>query len=129
LRFAIREALTHGTDPSYGHKSAVRKCARVFTVRGEGDILAGRRACFACAIRSRGRSARRSNGESSDVDVLVTPAPEARWGLDDLLDMKDELEALFGRRVDIVERDVLERSCNRIRKDAILASARTVYVA
>jgi predicted nucleotidyltransferase len=38
------------------------------------------------------------------VDVLVTFSPDSDWGVDHLLDMKEELEALFGRAVDLVEK-------------------------
>jgi predicted nucleotidyltransferase len=34
----------------------------------------------------------------SDIDVLVSFAPDAAWRFYDLMDMKEELEALFGRR-------------------------------
>ncbi|MFB3132666.1 MAG: nucleotidyltransferase family protein, partial [Rhodothermales bacterium] len=36
----------------------------------------------------------------SDVDVLVSFGPDARWSLFDFVTMQDELEALFGRPVD-----------------------------
>jgi hypothetical protein len=38
----------------------------------------------------------------SDVDVLVTFAPHARWGLADLVVMESELQAILGRDVDVV---------------------------
>ncbi len=38
----------------------------------------------------------------SDVDVLVTFEEPTRWSLFDVVDMKDELERLFGRKVDFV---------------------------
>ena len=43
-------------------------------------------------------------GPESDIDFLVTFAPEARWTLLDLVDMEQELEALLGRGVDLVSR-------------------------
>ncbi len=43
--------------------------------------------------------------------------------------MKDELEALFGRRVDIIERRLLEHSDNYIRRRHILSHMETLYVA
>ncbi len=66
---------------------------------------------------------------SSDVDVLVTFAPDAGWRFTHLLQMKEELEALFGRRVDLLQKPVLERSRNYIRRRNILESARPLYVA
>ncbi|HEX2204933.1 MAG TPA: nucleotidyltransferase family protein [Longimicrobium sp.] len=40
----------------------------------------------------------------SDVDVMVSFAPEADHSLFDLTRMEEELEELFGRRVDLVEK-------------------------
>ena len=65
----------------------------------------------------------------SDIDVLVTFAPDAQWSLFDHVDMQDELEALFGRKVDLVSRRGIERSRNYIRRQSILGSAEVVYAA
>ena len=65
----------------------------------------------------------------SDVDVLVTFAPSARWSLFDLVRMEDELTALLGRPVDLVERAAVEQSENYIRRQHILQSLEPVYVA
>lgn len=65
----------------------------------------------------------------SDVDMLVTFAPNAGWSLFDVMDAQEQLSALVGRNVDLVERDAVEKSRNYIRRNAILASARVLYVA
>ncbi len=39
----------------------------------------------------------------SDVDVLLAFDPMARWDLFDMVKMRDELAAMFGRNVDIIE--------------------------
>lgn len=65
----------------------------------------------------------------SDIDVLVTFSPDARWGLFDLVHMQEELKEIFGREVDLVERKDVERSENYIRRRHILKEAETVYVA
>jgi predicted nucleotidyltransferase len=39
----------------------------------------------------------------SDVDVLVEFYPDVTWSLFDLVTMQDELAAIFGRKVDVVE--------------------------
>ena len=65
----------------------------------------------------------------SDVDVLVTFAPDASWRFYDLLKMKEELESSFGRKVDLVQRVLVEKSRNYIRRQSILGSARPLYVA
>jgi len=64
----------------------------------------------------------------SDVDVLVTFAPDSAWTLFDHVDMQDELSLLLGRKVDLVSRRGIERSRNYRRRQAILDSARAIYV-
>jgi len=43
----------------------------------------------------------------SDVDVLVSFAPDAHWSLFDFVDMQLELTEIFGRTVDLIERSGL----------------------
>ena len=62
----------------------------------------------------------------SDVDVLVTFEPNAPWTLWDLSRMRFELEELFGRKVDLVEKKALR---NPFRRQAILADQQVVYAA
>ncbi len=64
----------------------------------------------------------------SDVDVLVTFAPDARLRFSDLLQMERELKQILGRDVDLIDRACVEESKNWIRRRAILGSAQTVYV-
>ena len=64
----------------------------------------------------------------SDVDFLVTFAPEARWSLLDLDAMEEELAGLIGRKADLISRRGIERSQNWLRRRAILSSAEPVYV-
>ncbi len=65
----------------------------------------------------------------SDVDVLVTFAPGAQWTFEQWLDMSRELEAIFGRKVDMVERRLVEQSKNYIRRKHILNHLESIYVA
>lgn len=65
----------------------------------------------------------------SDVDFLVTFAPEASWGLAGHFDMREELAEMFGRKVDLVSKKAIERSRNYIRRKDILSSAEVIYVA
>ena len=65
----------------------------------------------------------------SDVDVLVTFAPNVHWGLTETIQMQDELESLFGRKVDFIIKSAIERSQNWMRKQHILQSAQVLYVA
>jgi hypothetical protein len=63
----------------------------------------------------------------SDVDVLVTYAPDRVPSLFGLVDHETELAGLLRRRVDLVSRRGIERSENTIRREAILTTARTIY--
>jgi predicted nucleotidyltransferase len=65
----------------------------------------------------------------SDIDVLVTFMPGASWRFYDLISMKEELENMFGRPVDLVETRLVERSENYVRREHILNHMETVYVA
>ena len=65
----------------------------------------------------------------SDIDVLVTFAPNAHRTLFDMVDMQDELEAMFGRKVDLLSKRGIERSRNYLRRKAILNSAQIIYAA
>lgn len=71
---------------------------------------------------------RRDFGPGSDVDVLVSFAPDSRASLWDWDEMTQELEALVGRRVDLVSRRAVERSPNWIRRESILGQAQVVHV-
>ena len=65
----------------------------------------------------------------SDVDVLVSFAPDARWSLLDLVRMQDDLKAILDREVDLVERVAVERSENYIRRKSILSNLEIIYAA
>lgn len=65
----------------------------------------------------------------SDVDVLVTFEPDTHYSLFDLVHAQDELKAILGREVDLVEKKSVERSENYIRRKHILSSLESVYVA
>jgi uncharacterized protein len=65
----------------------------------------------------------------SDIDVLVTFAPDTAWRFYDLLSMKEELETMFGRSVDLIEKRLVESSENYIRRRHILNHMETIYVA
>jgi hypothetical protein len=63
-------------------------------------------------------------GPQSDVDVLVTFDKEAPWSMWDLVAIGDELEAIFQRKVDLVEKQALK---NPFRRHAILSSHQVIY--
>lgn len=74
-----------------------------------------------------GSAARGELRPDSDVDLLVTFAPEAGWSLLDHARMERELAEILGREVDLVTRPAIERSANWIRRKDILGTARTVF--
>ena len=65
----------------------------------------------------------------SDIDVLVTFAPNAKRGLSETLQMRDELQTLFDRKVDFIVKAAIERSENWLRRKNILESAQVIYAA
>jgi predicted nucleotidyltransferase len=74
-----------------------------------------------------GSAIRDDFGPSSDVDLLVTFAPDADWSLLDHVTMEEDLAALLGRDVDLVSKRAIERSHNWIRRREILDTARVIY--
>lgn len=66
-------------------------------------------------------------GSKSDIDVLIEFKEEARHSLFDMVQMERELEAIFDREVDLVERMDIERSQNYLRRQSILQSVETIY--
>lgn len=65
-------------------------------------------------------------GPKSDVDVMVQFAKGSKVSLWDWPAMQEELAAIFGRRVDLLEKGTVR---NRLRKAAIEAERRVVYAA
>jgi uncharacterized protein len=71
----------------------------------------------------------------SDIDMLVTFAPTTQRGLTETLQMRDELQSIFDRNVDLIVRAAIsssypqgvERSANWLRRKNILESAQTIY--
>jgi uncharacterized protein len=61
----------------------------------------------------------------SDVDMLVSFQPAARVTFTTLARMQRELEALLGRKVDLVPKDGLKP----VIRDHVLATARVLYAA
>ena len=68
-------------------------------------------------------------GGGSDVDALVTFQAGAKPRLWDIFGMQEELKGLLGREVDLIERVVIERSRNYIRREGILSTAQVIYAA
>jgi len=66
------------------------------------------------------------NQLTSDIDVLITFFPNTHigWGI---VEMKEELEKIFGKKVDLLEKRGIEKSRNPIKKAEILNSYRVIY--
>jgi hypothetical protein len=62
----------------------------------------------------------------SDVDVLVLLADDAPWDLFDWVDMIEQLKAIFGRQVDLVEKTAIT---NPFRRHHILRNRKVIYAA
>lgn len=60
----------------------------------------------------------------SDLDLLISFDEAAPWSLWDMITMQDELSEIFGRRVDLVEREGLR---NPFRRDRILSMRKAIY--
>ncbi|MGD1927926.1 MAG: nucleotidyltransferase family protein [Leptolyngbyaceae cyanobacterium] len=65
----------------------------------------------------------------SDIDILVSYFPEKTKGLFEHVKIKNELEALCHREVDVMTKKSIEQSRNQLRRQEILGSAKVIYVA
>ena len=64
--------------------------------------------------------------QDSDIDVLIVFASDATWDLMDFVTMKDELESLLGRSVDLVEKKAIR---NPLLRREILSHNEVIYAA
>jgi hypothetical protein len=62
----------------------------------------------------------------SDIDVLVSFEPDGGITFDNRVEMQDELAEIFGREVDLVEKDAIR---NPFRRHNILTTKEVVYAA
>ncbi|WP_271254465.1 nucleotidyltransferase family protein [Pseudanabaena sp. Chao 1811] len=67
--------------------------------------------------------------EDSDIDLLVSYQPNAKRGLFEKITMKEELEIMLNRKVDLVSKQAIIQSHNWLRRKNILESAEVIYVA
>src|SRR6266581_1562165 len=66
--------------------------------------------------------------EDSDVDLLATIRTGVKCGLFEWVELKEGLEKIFHRPVDLVSRRAIERSRNPYRRQAILSRTEPLYV-
>jgi len=76
-----------------------------------------------------GSALRESLRPDSDIDLLVTFAPDADWTMFDHYQMENELTEMFARDVDLVTIRALQENPNPVYRDEILHSARVLYAA
>lgn len=63
----------------------------------------------------------------SDIDIVVTFATDAEWGLLDHIKMQQELQAILHRNVDLITKRALEKSQNWLRRNEILKTAKILF--
>ena len=63
----------------------------------------------------------------SDIDALVSFAPDSNWGLFEHVQMRQELKSIFARDVDLITRRALEQSRNSLLRAEILSTAKVVF--
>ncbi|HMP07234.1 MAG TPA: nucleotidyltransferase family protein [Lacipirellulaceae bacterium] len=79
-----------------------------------------------CELALFGSAVRDDLRSDSDVDVMVTFAPDAPWSLWDLSAMRDELKDIFRRPVDLVEKRAIK---NPFRRRQILNYCEVIHAA
>ena len=62
----------------------------------------------------------------SDVDVAAALAPDAPWSLYEWVDMIEELQEIFGRKVHLVEQTAVR---NPYRRHEIFTTKQVIYAA
>ena len=73
-----------------------------------------------------GSFSRGDAGAGSDLDILVTYEPDVHAGLE-FVALQGELEALFGRSVDLLTRGSVERSPNKYFRRFALRRTEPIY--
>ena len=73
-----------------------------------------------------GSAARGEMRPDSDIDLMITFAVGAGWSLWDLVELREELAALFGRPVDLVESGSIR---NPFRRRSIERDLTPIYAA
>jgi uncharacterized protein len=63
----------------------------------------------------------------SDIDILVTLSPDSDMSLLDFVGLEYQFEDLFHRKVDLVERELVEADPNWIRRKEILNHLQVIY--
>ena len=64
---------------------------------------------------------------SSDIDILIRIVPEAHFSLMDLVGLSYKFEEMLDRKVDLIEKDSVEKSPNWLRRQEILNNYYVIY--
>jgi hypothetical protein len=64
---------------------------------------------------------------NSDIDVLVSFSDKTSYGFFELYEIKEELEKLLGRKVDLLTKRGVNNSRNYIRRKSIFDNSKLVY--
>ncbi|NJL39411.1 MAG: DNA polymerase subunit beta [Leptolyngbyaceae cyanobacterium RM2_2_4] len=70
---------------------------------------------------------RATGDDPSDIDILYVLAESSGYSLFDIMEMRENLERLFQRKVDLVSKNALQRSRNWLRRQEILKLEVTLY--
>ncbi len=73
-----------------------------------------------------GSSLRDDFNIDSDIDILIAFKDDVHYSYFDLCDLQEKFEALFHRKIDLVEKEGL---INPYRRSEILRTARLIYAA
>lgn len=73
-----------------------------------------------------GSALREDFGADSDIDLLITFKDDVHYSYFELLELQEKFEALFLRKIDLVEKESL---INPYRRDEIIKTARLIYAA
>ncbi len=65
----------------------------------------------------------------SRIEVLASFAEEGHWSQFDLINMQNDLEQIFYRKVELVDRSALEKSPNSMRRNNIMSNLEVIYPA
>lgn len=65
--------------------------------------------------------------DSSDIDLLVEYSPSFERTMADQIRIQNEIEALFGREVDLITKNSITKNPNPIFLDSVMRSLVTIY--
>ena len=77
--------------------------------------------------QNRNSNSQKDFSAQSDIDALVSFAPHSNWSRFDHVQMKQDLQEIIGREVDLITRRALEQSRNTLLRSEILGSTRILY--